>query len=350
MIDAIAPVLDSLDRLLAHATDREGAVDALQAAGLLDALVAEERPFATAGALVRRVTSHGLAAPIGDLVLARWLLHLAGVEGDLRPALAWPGTPPSAILAGSFPEPRAEGLLRAVRAAGGPILAILPHDDAPRLVLIDALASPERQWRNLAGEARSDIRLDGTPLRIAAPLPDTLPAETPFLAAAFLQAAEMLGAMDRCFELTRRYATERKQFGRPIASFQAVQGMVAEMAVTIGTIRVAFTRAGAALDRGQGAIEVASLKILASSAAGEVAARAHQVHGAIGFTQEYPLGEATRRLWAWRDEQGREAYWSGMLGSAARNWGPTLWGRLVDGDGGADAALRRLIAVTDFSP
>ena len=48
----------------------------------------------------------------------------------------------------------------------------------------------------------------------------------------------------------------------------------------------------------------------------EVVARlAHQVHGAIGFTQEHKLHHLTRRLWAWRDEAGSELHWSRVLGT-----------------------------------
>jgi acyl-CoA dehydrogenase len=55
-----------------------------------------------------------------------------------------------------------------------------------------------------------------------------------------------------------------------------------------------------------------------------VAAAAHQVHGAMGFTQEYGLGIATKRLWSWRNEDGSESYWHEWLGGRAREAGD-LW-------------------------
>jgi acyl-CoA dehydrogenase len=65
----------------------------------------------------------------------------------------------------------------------------------------------------------------------------------------------------------------------------------------------------------------------------EVVARlAHQVHGAIGFTQEYRLHHLTRRCWSWRDEAGGEATWSRFLGA----------GLLADGPDGLWPALTRL--------
>jgi alkylation response protein AidB-like acyl-CoA dehydrogenase len=48
--------------------------------------------------------------------------------------------------------------------------------------------------------------------------------------------------------------------------------------------------------------------------AARVGALAHQVHGAIGFTEEHPLRHSTTRLWAWRDEAGNEEEWSAGLG------------------------------------
>src|SRR4029077_19378365 len=59
---------------------------------------------------------------------------------------------------------------------------------------------------------------------------------------------------------------------------------------------------------------VAAAKIRAGEAAGIGASIAHQVHGAIGFTQEHRLHYSTRRLWSWRDEFGNEAYWAHKLG------------------------------------
>jgi acyl-CoA dehydrogenase len=52
-----------------------------------------------------------------------------------------------------------------------------------------------------------------------------------------------------------------------------------------------------------------------------VAAACHQVHGAIGFTQEHVLHYFTRRLWSWRDEFGSEAWWNRRLGTIACSQG-----------------------------
>jgi acyl-CoA dehydrogenase len=76
---------------------------------------------------------------------------------------------------------------------------------------------------------------------------------------------------------------------------------------------------------------VAAAKARAGQAAGEVARIAHQVHGAIGFTQEHSLRLVTTRLWAWRDEDGDETYWNGQVARAALAAGVDgLWRMLTD--------------------
>ena len=64
----------------------------------------------------------------------------------------------------------------------------------------------------------------------------------------------------------------------------------------------------------------------------QVAAIAHQTHGAMGFTYEHSLHHATRRLWAWRDEFGNESHWAIMLGRiVAARGADELW-PFVTGD------------------
>ena len=72
--------------------------------------------------------------------------------------------------------------------------------------------------------------------------------------------------------------------------------------------------------------EVATAKIRAGESAGLAASIGHQVHGAIGFTDEYSLHYITRRLWSWRSEYGSESYWERRIGKEVIDAGAyNLW-------------------------
>ncbi len=71
-------------------------------------------------------------------------------------------------------------------------------------------------------------------------------------------------------------------------------------------------------------------KVRAGEAATRATGIAHQVHGAIGFTQEHALHFATRRLWAWRAQFGSDAWWAAELGrSAIAAGGSGFWTALT---------------------
>ena len=77
-------------------------------------------------------------------------------------------------------------------------------------------------------------------------------------------------------------------------------------------------------------LEAASAKIRSGEAAAEGAAIAHQVHGAIGFTNEHVLHRFTLRLLSWRDDFGSESYWAATLGDMiARHGANQFWPMLA---------------------
>lgn len=115
-------------------------------------------------------------------------------------------------------------------------------------------------------------------------------------------AAEQLGAAQRCLELTTAYVAERKQFGRVIGSFQAVKHRCAQMMVQVEAARSAIYGA-AALASHEGDVdelstECAMAKALASEALFFCAAEAIQLHGGVGFTEEYDPGLYFKRAQA----------------------------------------------------
>lgn len=350
MTDGIALAEASIDRLLQRGTDRDRIGADLLSAGMFDVLLAEEQAFETAAALVKVAARHATDLSLSGPMIARWLADLAGLTGVPEVAgFALPGNPPTGWLERKDGRLVTAGSLQGVTDGPNGLLTVLPLDGASWVVFI-ANASGLGEAHNLAGQRRRSIALGGLTIvdSSAAPLP--IAAPTPLVGAAFLTAAQLLGAMETCLTLSTRYAGERRQFGRPIAQFQAVQHLCARIAVGVATVRVAVTHAARALDRGGGILEVAIAKSKASEIAEEIAAAAHQIHGAIGFTNEYPLGIFTRRLLSWRDEFGDETFWNGIVGTAAIRWSTQTWSHLVDAGPGTDDDLRAVLDNADLVP
>jgi alkylation response protein AidB-like acyl-CoA dehydrogenase len=103
-------------------------------------------------------------------------------------------------------------------------------------------------------------------------------------------AAGALGIAQSCLEASIKYAKERHQFGKPIASFQLVQEEIAQMAAEIGAVRWQVYYAAYLVGKGvRCAKEVAAAKWLATELAVRVSTKAVQVHGAYGCSDEYPI-------------------------------------------------------------
>ena len=94
------------------------------------------------------------------------------------------------------------------------------------------------------------------------------------------------GALDRCIAYTK----ERKQFGRPIAKFQAIAFMLAEMATKLEAAKNLVYKTAWLIDNGQDASMAASMaKFYASEVCNEIAAKTVQIHGGYGFIKDYKI-------------------------------------------------------------
>jgi butyryl-CoA dehydrogenase len=103
-------------------------------------------------------------------------------------------------------------------------------------------------------------------------------------------AAGCVGICDGCVQASVEYAKEREQFGVPIASFQLVQEMIAEMIVRRDAARLLVLRAGMLKDRGKpNTPETSIAKLYATESAVECANLAIQVHGGSGYVDDYPV-------------------------------------------------------------
>jgi len=132
--------------------------------------------------------------------------------------------------------------------------------------------------------------------------------------AATITAGLMAGAMEALQATTIDYASTRKQFGREISKFQAIQHQIAVMAQEVMAARMAAQAAFVGAPLEVSPLRAAAAKARAGQAAQQVAAIAHAVHGAIGMTQEHHLHKLTGALHAWRLAHGGETYWARELG------------------------------------
>ncbi len=106
---------------------------------------------------------------------------------------------------------------------------------------------------------------------------------------------QMLGLAEGALFHATKYAQERKQFGNPIAGFQAIQFQLAEMATEIEAARLLVYNAARLKDAGEAfTTEAAMAKYYASEMAGRVTARAVDIFGGVGFTKDYPVEKLFR--------------------------------------------------------
>jgi acyl-CoA dehydrogenase len=200
------------------------------------------------------------------------------------------------------------------------------------LALVDAEGLATSDARNLAGEPRGSLVFGGTAASGA--LLNAARAGEVRARYALARAVQLAAALEQVLAWTVQYAGERHQFGRPLGRFQAVQMELAQMAGEVTAVTALVDAAVQTLDREEDVVLAAAAAKVRAGAAVEVVARlAHQVHGAIGFTQEHRLHHLTRRLWSWRDEAGSELTWSQVLGV----------GLLAQGGDGLWPALTRVV-------
>jgi len=313
---------------------------AVEDAGLAIALVPEAQggvglDAASGLRLIRRSGYHTLPVPLAESMIGVALWAQASGEIVQGAVSLAPCNPSDSVrlehrgdgcaLHGTLRRvPWATQVKHILLHAGGP-------DGANQLVLMPAGHASARPLRNLAGEPRDTLSLDGLIVPLSAVRPAPARCSSGLLAlGALARAQQLAGAMERALDYALTYAQERKQFGRPIGKFQAIQHLLAEAA---GQYAAATAAADLAIDAWDGddfVFAVALAKARTGEAAGKVAEVVHQVHGAMGFTQEHPLHFATRRLWSWRDEFGADAYWQERIGRQICAAGSAaLWPRLA---------------------
>lgn len=195
------------------------------------------------------------------------------------------------------------------------VVALVPGPAAARLVAVDPRPWVVRTGEDLAGEPIATLDISATPEVIAG---TPVGLDEFFWLGALYRTAQIAGALQTVAELTQRYTQERVQFGRPIGQFQAVQQHIVTVAqaAELTTTSLWIAAHAWARDGGRYSLEIATAKLVANESARVAARAAHQAHGAIGMTREYPLHRYTRRLTLWRNQFGTERQLAARIGRA----------------------------------
>jgi acyl-CoA dehydrogenase len=258
-------------------------------------------------AVLRAAAATAVPLPVAETVVAGWFLSQHQIE-----------IPTGVLSVASFTDNekltlengRASGRLERVPWGRNAIGIVAIAGD--KLVLIDPSQGRLAQAVNMANEPRDTIVFGAaSPLAVGG----AAEAEKMLSRCAAVRAVQLSEAAARVLEISVEYAGQRKQFGRPIGGFQAIQHQLAAAAGEVASARTAARQAYLALASGKSELFACAIaKARANDAAATVARIGHQVHGAIGFTQEYQLHRFTRRIQSWRGEFGASAHWQRRIG------------------------------------
>jgi alkylation response protein AidB-like acyl-CoA dehydrogenase len=240
--------------------------------------------------------THGYAAsslPLADIAIAAWLL------GECDAPQAGPAAEGAQLFgvarAPSGPRGLSSPIPMAADMAG--VVVVGEDDDGEFAAIVERPALVGMSTLDLT---RSWARLDLHPASVERqPLPEGTLARVRD-ALAVHRGLDALGAASRLLEMTVTYAGQRQQFGVVIGSFQAVKHHCAYMALGVEAGRSALWAGALALDTADSAAArtraSSAAAAYAKSAASQVAGRALQVHGGIGFTWEHDLHLLLRRI------------------------------------------------------
>ena len=274
---------------------------------------------------------YAIAVPLAETMLAGWLLAQAGISSpsgemtvaptDRRDRVTLNADGTLSGRARSVPFAKAAKHIAVLAAAKGKL----------SIALVDAAHCRIESGLNLGSDASNCVTFDkATPLSVK-DAPQGFAANALLMVGAVARSLQIAGALEAMLAISVAYANERVAFEKKIAKFQAVQHNLAKLA---GETSAALAAASSAADaiahakRFDDAIflEVAAAKIRCAEAAEKGSAIAHQVFGAIGFTDEHILHRFTLRALAWRDDFGNESQWAVDLGRmVAQRGADELW-------------------------
>ena len=283
--------------------------------------------------IIREAGRAALAVPLAETLLAGWLLDRAGLTAPGGPMTVAPVRPKDHLMLDE--AGRINGRARMVPFASdvAHIAVLVTGDDGPALALVRMADCRLKPGKSLAGDARDTLEFTNVlPVQYARVKGEgAREKDVLLLMGAAVRAQQIAGALDRMLELSVLYSQQRIAFEKPISKFQAVQHNLARLggevaAAASAAASAADTIATTGFDDDAVLLEIAAAKIRCSEAAEVGTGIAHQVHGAIGFTDEHILHRFTLRLLSWRDEFGDETFWSLKLGELlAAKGAKELW-------------------------
>ncbi|HSW06036.1 acyl-CoA dehydrogenase family protein [Aquabacterium sp.] len=279
--------------------------------------------------------SHAVALPLAETVMARALAVRHGLPAGPGPLGLASAASGSLDRAGRF-----TGTLHGVPWGRHleQVLAVIDQDGAHHLLMLPRAEATLREGHNPAGEPRDRLGFDGADARVVRC--DAALGRELLYHGALWRVGQIAGALEALLARSVTHVRERVQFGKPIASFQAVQQQMAVFGAEVAAVGCAARAACRSATVGEARFEIAAAKLRANLAIDCANAVAHQVHGAIGFTREHDLRHFTQRLLAWRSEFGNDRHWSEALGQAVISRGvDTFWADLTArGDAAAMAS------------
>lgn len=283
--------------------------------------------------VVATIAASGVCVPIIEHGLACWVVTTTGLDKPTGTGTI--GEDSSGIVA----EESSGTVLLSGRISAVPWASIaqwLAVFDGHSVAVVDLAADGlvVHPGTDVLGAPLCDVVMTGVVAHSHAPT--TVSASQVRSRGAALYSAAMAGSARAVVDATIRHTSDRTQFGRPLAKFQAVQQRLAQLASTVAQMERAVDEAAEALatDSPRAAVALTSAKVVVSGAAADVAAAGHQLHGAIGFTREHALGRYTGSLHSWRNRWGSADDWARILASQILDDGPDLWDLVT---GGSDA-------------
>jgi acyl-CoA dehydrogenase len=272
-------------------------------------------------ALAALAGRHAADVPVVESTVAAWALAAAGLPLNAT-SYSLPVGPTTLVIAD---HGTVSGTLCDV-PWGSSVEAVVAVTADGRTVTVRPSDATIRPGIDLAGQPRDTLVFDGV---VPQGVGVGVSADEIRQRAIVLRVAQTAGALHAVAELTRRYVSERVQFGKPVGAFQAVQAHVVQLQqMAVMTTAIADRLALGSQPR---SFDVLAAQLVAAENALTAARAAHQAHGAIGMTREYRLQGYTRRLHTWSSDFGETLDISARLGATAAH-APSFARLILDED------------------